>query len=245
MTHRRHTREGDGDGPDRRGAVDGRDDHLLAAHLHAAHAAQRFHRPAGGLGPAVDVGDDEVVADAALELGRRALGDQPAAVDDADPVGQFVRLFQVLGGEEDGHAELGVEPADLLPHPGPAHRVQAAGRLVEEQHLGVVDQRGGQVEPALHPARVGADRPPERVADVDELAQVGQPVADLGPRQPVQPALQLQQFDAGLLGVERGLLERHPDPQADLLRLGGHVVPGHDRPPAGGGKQGAQHPDGR
>ena len=55
---------------------------------------------------AVDADDDHVLADAALELVRRALGDQPAVVDDADPVGQLVGLLEVLRGEEDRHAEL-------------------------------------------------------------------------------------------------------------------------------------------
>ena len=50
-----------------------------------------------------------------------------------------------------------VEPAHLVPHAGPAHRVEPGGGLVEEQDLGVVHERGGEVEPALHAARVGGD----------------------------------------------------------------------------------------
>ena len=42
--------------------------------------------------------------DAPLELVRRALGDDPAAVEDRDPVGELVGLLQVLGREEDRHA---------------------------------------------------------------------------------------------------------------------------------------------
>ena len=49
----------------------------------------------------------------------RALGDEPAAVDDADPVGELVGLLEVLRGEEDRHAELVVEPPHLLPHRWP------------------------------------------------------------------------------------------------------------------------------
>ena len=55
------------------------------------------------------------------------------SVDDADPVGELVGLLEVLGGEEDRHAELVVQPPDLLPDPGAAHRVEPGGRLVEEQ----------------------------------------------------------------------------------------------------------------
>ncbi len=51
---------------------------------------------------------------ARLERVRRALGDDPPAVDDADVVGELVGLLQVLGGEEDGRAVV-VERAHLLP----------------------------------------------------------------------------------------------------------------------------------
>ena len=102
---------------------------------------------------------------------------------------------------------------------GPADRVEPGGRLVEEQHLGVVHERGGEVEAALHAARVGADAAVERVADVDQLAELvdaaGRPRAA---EQAVEPALQAQQLGAGLLGVERRLLQRDADAQAHLAR---------------------------
>ena len=49
------------------------------------------------------------------------------------------------------------KPRDLLPQRGPALRIEAGRRLVEEQHPRPVDERQGQVEAALHPARVPAD----------------------------------------------------------------------------------------
>jgi Elongation factor Tu GTP binding domain len=39
-----------------------------------------------------------------LELGRGALGDEAAVVEQGDPVGELVRLLEVLRGEEDRHA---------------------------------------------------------------------------------------------------------------------------------------------
>ena len=50
-----------------------------------------------------------------------------------------------------------VERSHLLPDRLAADRVEAGGRLVEEEHARLVDERRGEVEPALHPARVGAD----------------------------------------------------------------------------------------
>jgi hypothetical protein len=53
--------------------------------------------------------------DAALQLVRGALGDQPAVVEERDPVGQLVRFLEVLGGQED-RDPAGHEVADELPH---------------------------------------------------------------------------------------------------------------------------------
>ena len=39
--------------------------------------------------------------------------------------------------------------ADRRPHLAAADRVEAGGGLVEEEHLGVGDQAGGEVEPGV------------------------------------------------------------------------------------------------
>ena len=65
-----------------------------------------------------------------------------------------------------------VDAADLVPDRQPRRRVEAGGRLVEEQDLGRVDQRAGQVEPALHAARVGLGAPVGGVGQPDELEQL-------------------------------------------------------------------------
>ena len=75
------------------------------------------------------------VADLGLQRRRRALGDDLAAADDRDPVGELVGLLEVLGGEEDGGAPR-CSAAHLLPDRLAADRVEAGGGLVEEEHLG-------------------------------------------------------------------------------------------------------------
>ena len=95
--------------------------------------AERCERLYGAL--AVDlVGQPDLqplAADAVLERVRRALRDHLAVVDDRELVGEPVGLVEVLGGEEDGRA-LGDEPLDRLPEAEPAARVEARGRLVQE-----------------------------------------------------------------------------------------------------------------
>ena len=193
---------------------------------------------------AVDTRHDEVVADLALELGGRALGDQVTAVEDADAIGELVGLFEVLRGEEDRHAELLVQLAHLLPHAGAADGIETRGGLVEEQHLGVVHERGREVEPPLHAAGIRADLAIERVADVDHGRQLLDPLFGLPAAQAVEAPLEPQQLDAGLLAVERDVLEGDADAQPHLLGLGRDVVAGHDRAATGRRQQRAEHADG-
>ena len=193
----------------------------------------------------LDAGDDDVGADAALQLRRRAFRDERAAVDDADPVGELVGLLEVLRGEEDRHAELVVEPLHLLPDAGAADGIEARRRLVEEQHVRVVHQRGGEVEAAPHAAGVRADAAIERVADVDEGAELDQPAVDLVAGQAVELALEAQQLEAGLLRVERDILQGDADVQAHLLGTVDDVEARHRCPAAGRGQEGAQHLDRR
>ena len=95
--------------------------------------------------------------DLRLQRRRRALGDHLAVVDDPDAVGELVGLLEVLRRQEDGRA-LVVQ----LRAPRPRSRSgwtgsRPGGRLVEEQHARLVDERHAEVEPAAHPAGVGAD----------------------------------------------------------------------------------------
>ena len=55
-------------------------------------------------------------------------------------------------------------------------RVEAAGRLVEQQHLRFVQQHAGQAEALRHAAREARDQGVALVAEVDELEHL---VADL------------------------------------------------------------------
>ena len=73
-----------------------------------------------------------------------------------------------------------VELHDLLPDRLAADRVEAGGRLVEEQHPRLVDERRGEVEPAPHPARVGADAAVGGLLEADAVEQ--RVAAALGPR---------------------------------------------------------------
>jgi len=189
-------------------------------------------------------GDLELVtADARLELACGAFGDDGAVVDHRDPVGERVGLVEVLRGEHDGRA-VGHQAAHDLPHALPARRVEAGGRLVEEQDRRARHQAGGEVEPAAHAARVGLHHAPGGVGEVEALEQLGRPHPRLLAGQARQLADQHQVLGAGEQLVERGVLPGHADHPADGRRLAGDVEPGD---PAGAGvgrRHRGEHADG-
>src|ERR1019366_1728854 len=86
-----------------------------------------------------------------LNLARRADGDDAALIDDGHAVAEFLRLLDVVGGEEDGAlltAQVEHELVDFEAGLG----VEAGGGLVEKEHLRVVEQGERQGEPLLLPA---------------------------------------------------------------------------------------------
>jgi hypothetical protein len=74
-----------------------------------------------------------------------------------------------------------------------------------------VDERGGKIEPALHPARVALDAAVGGVLELDQREQVPGACRRLRRRQAEQPRLQHEQLPPGLARVEPGLLQRDAD----------------------------------
>ena len=83
--------------------------------------------------------------------------------------------------------------------------------------------------------------PIERVAEVDQRPQLRQAPLDLVAAQAVELTLQTQQLDAGLLRVQRDVLQRHADVQADVLGAPGDVEPGDRGLSPGRREQRAEH----
>ena len=82
-------------------------------------------------------------------------------------VAERVGLLEVVGRQEDRRAAL-AQRADVVPEVGAVLRVKPGAGLIEEQHLGPVDDPERDVEAAALAARVGAD------AAVGELGQIEQ-----------------------------------------------------------------------
>ncbi len=80
-------------------------------------------------------------------------GDELAVVDDADSVGEGLRLLYVVGGQDDRPTPL-LEPPDEVPSGPPGLGVHAHGGLVEEGDLWVVDEGHGEAGPPDHTTAV-------------------------------------------------------------------------------------------
>ena len=111
--------------------------------------------------------DDVAAHRLAPQVVGRAERDEPAARDERDGVA-LLGLVDVLRGHQQRPAVV-AQAMQLVPDRGPQHRVDAGGRLVEEQQLRVVDEgarraRGGAACRPTGGRRAGRGRPTGRPA---------------------------------------------------------------------------------
>ena len=149
---------------------------------------------------------------AAGELRRGAHVDDPALVEDRDPVGQGEGGAAV--GDDEGGA-LGGDGAQRLPDGGLGGGVDGARRVVEHEHAGVVEQGPGQGDALALTA--GEGEPALADAGVVALGEVPDELVGLGGRGG-GPHLGVGRVggavgDVGAhrVGEEERLLEHHPD----------------------------------
>ena len=186
---------------------------------------------------------DDGGAHGRLELGRGALGDLLAAVDDGDQVRQPVGLLEVLGREQDGGA-VGHELLDHHPEVAAAGRVEARRRLVEEQHRRPVHEGGTEVEPSSHAAGVGPRRTVGGMGQPELLEELVGPghVRRLG--EVGQLADEAEVLPPGEVLVDRRVLAGQPDALADGLRVARDIDAEHAGPPGRRAEDGRQDPHG-
>src|SRR5271165_1242111 len=91
------------------------------------------------------------------QLGHRALGGEPAPGDHHDVLDGLCGLGQQVTGHQH-RASFAGQLAEQVAHPADPVGVQAVERLVEDQHPGVCQQRGGQGQSLPHAQGEAADR---------------------------------------------------------------------------------------
>src|SRR4051795_591875 len=124
---------------------------------------------------------------AGAERRRRSLGDEPPLLDDRDAVAERLRLVEVVRRQEHRLSEV-LQRAHDVPRRAPRRRVEARRRLVEEDQLGVADEREREVEAAQLAAaqrarvRVGLVPQPREVEDLVNVARGGVEACPMGDR---------------------------------------------------------------
>ena len=116
-----------------------------------ARLRRRADRPLEEVGGADEL-RREPVARRLVDLARRPVLNQPAAVHHRHLIRERQRLQLVVRHEQRRDAEAGGELLQLVPHLLPQFRVQVAERLVEQQRFRLVDERAGEREALLLPA---------------------------------------------------------------------------------------------
>ena len=117
--------------------------------------------------------ESETASVARLQRGRRSLGNQPAFVDDRQPVDRFLRLHDVVGDQEDGGAIV-AEPANLLPQQPATQRVDVIGGLVEDHHPTRPNRHHRETDQT---ADAAGELGPDRVPPLFELEPLDQLLA--------------------------------------------------------------------
>ncbi len=152
-------------------------------------------------------------------------------MDQPHPVAA-VGLVEIGGGDEDGYP-FSQELVEDAPEVAARHRIDAIGRLVEEEDLRRVDQGAGKAELLLHPAgEIARLAPFER----RQVAEGKEPLYFFGTpflRHAVDVGVEVDVLHHGQVGIEAEALAHVADLFLDRLGLPDRVPP-HDPGFAGG-----------
>ena len=167
----------------------------------------------------------------------------PAVVDDGDTVTVF-RLFHVVGGHEHGNADLFAQAVDVFPNGIAALRVQADGGLIQEQHLGIVQQAAGDLQAAFHAPGEGFHQGLAPVRQVDDLKHLLHALFQHRAGDVIEQAVELEILFCRQSIIQRWVLEDDADGAPHLGRVLDHIMPGQGGTATAGLEQGAEDLDG-
>jgi hypothetical protein len=149
-----------------------------------------------------------------LQFVERSVHDDPALVQDRDPVGELLCLVQILRGQQHSGASGG-EFLHGRPHLDACLRVEPGGWFVEKDHGRIADQTHRDVESPPHPAGVCCDFATRRPGEIEPLEQA---VRDrVGPGNVTQPRHQHEVLPSAEDLVDRCELPGETDRIAHLL----------------------------
>ena len=222
------------------------DDRAAVVAAHAHHARERAER--GQVELRARRGGDahaDLGHDRARDLGGGALRDDAAVGEDADLGAHRLHLLEAVRRDEERLAGLAREVVHVGHELVRRLGVEAGGRLVEEDEVGVGDERAGDEHLLPHALRVRADLLGGAVGEPEAAEQVLGAAQRVGLRHAVERAEEGEVVQRGQALVEGGVgLDAHARP--DLLDVARHVVAEHaQRLRAVGPQHAGQDADGR
>src|SRR5690242_20150997 len=166
------------------------------------------------------------LADQAHQFVPRALGDELAVVDDADPVAQPFGLFHVVRGVQHGHPGAG-QPFHALQDRVPALRVDPDRGFVQDQQLRLVQQADADVETPLHPAGVLLDLVAGPVGQAGQVEHLVGAASRPRGRHAVEPGEEHEVLAARQVRVDGQVLGHVAERALGPHRVRRHRLPGH------------------
>ena len=197
----------------------------------------------GGLG----VGDEadergfQVVGVALGHQPRRSVaGQHGPRVHQGDPIAPQCFVHE-MGGDEDRHPLTAREVDEQLPELIAGDRVHARGRLVQQEHIGLVQDGDRQGEPLLEPQWELLRRCVEVRAQAEAVHQFIDPGASPVSGQVEDLGVEIEVLPHRQLAVKREGLRHVADPIAGGQVVGVHGLAEELRLAFGGGKQAGEH----
>ena len=219
--------------------------HELSFPLDGAHTCERGRPFREWRGLAVDRQRDQGVgAERLLQLGRAAERERLAIVDDRDPFAELVRLIHVVRREQRRLPSF-VQVAQDAPEVDAGLWVDPRGRLVEEEHLGLVHERASDHQPLRESARKLEHHRLRSFGERELLEQLVGAQARPPPRHAEETAVVVEVLPHGQRAVECVRLRDDTDAPLYGCRVVSHVQAGDQRPPARRHDDRGQHPDRR
>jgi hypothetical protein len=169
-------------------------------------------------------GRDERVGGVVVDLGGRAdLADAPS-VQHRDPVAEPHRLDLIVGDVDRRHADVLLEPLQLVTRARSQLGVEVGQRLVEQEHRGLVHQRPGQGHPLALAAGELAGLAAEQVINAQHPGGATSSLLPLPGRHPGRTEREDDVAQHGLVRVERIALEHHGDASLARRQAGDDVT---------------------
>ena len=165
---------------------------------------------------------DDAPGQALAKLARRAFADEAATAQEADPRAAR-RLVHIGRADQHGDLLLAQQRDDEPPEVLPGDRVDARGRLVQEQDARPVDQCQGQPQLLLHPAGELAGPPIAELLPGPQIPESPGCAASIAGWQAAHLGEELEVLQHGQVFVEREALCQVAELLARPLQLAGHL----------------------